>query len=64
MSILRPHCDCGKRVRVLWNGPISEDSRPVLLVCGYHPERCGFRQEIPKSDVTIVETNRENRSQE
>jgi hypothetical protein len=49
---LRSTCDCGRRVRVLWSGPLSADSRPVLLVCGYHPDRrCGFQQVIPEENV-------------
>lgn len=53
MAELRSTCDCGKRVRVLWSGPLSPESRPVLLVCGYHPERrCDFRQVIPEDKVT------------
>lgn len=50
---LRSVCDCGRRVRVLWSGPLSSDSRPVLLVCGYHPKRrCSFQQTIPPEKVT------------
>lgn len=52
---LRPTCDCGCRVRVLWSGPIGPDSRPILLVCGWHPNRrCEFRQPIPPEKVTTI----------
>lgn len=52
---LQPNCDCGCRVRVLWSGPISSNSRPVLLVCGWHPQRrCEFRQAIPAEKVNDV----------
>lgn len=53
MTELRPLCDCGKRVRVLWSGPINEDSRPVQLVCGNAREDCGFRQDIPEDAVQM-----------
>jgi hypothetical protein len=53
---LRQRCDCGRRVRVLWSAPIDENSRPVLLVCGWHPEpRCELRQPIPADQVTRLE---------
>lgn len=53
---LRAHCDCGRRVRVLWSEPLTVFSRPVLLVCGHHPlRRCGFRQLIPESAVTRLD---------
>jgi hypothetical protein len=52
---LRSHCDCGRRARVLWSGPIDEHSRPVLLVCGWHPEpRCQLHQPIPAEKVTFL----------
>lgn len=52
---LRGRCDCGRRVRVLWSNPIDETSRPVLLVCGWHPERrCSFHQLIPAEKITFL----------
>jgi hypothetical protein len=45
---LRPRCDCQRRARVLWSGPIGPDSRPAVLVCGHKPARCFFRQHIPE----------------
>lgn len=47
-------CHCGRRVRVLWSGPIGPDSRPVLLVCGrhWHPDhRCDLRVPIPEDSI-------------
>lgn len=51
---LRSLCDCGRRVRVLWvEFTADEGPRPILLVCGWHPERrCDFRQFIPPEKVT------------
>lgn len=54
-DLLASTCECGRRVRVLWSGPLSTTSRPVLLVCGWHPKpRCGFSQPIPQDKVTRI----------
>jgi hypothetical protein len=50
---LPSRCLCDRRVRVLWSSPMDENSRPVLLVCGWHPERrCDLNQPIPAEKVT------------
>jgi hypothetical protein len=50
---LHSRCFCGRRVRVLWSGPVDQSSRPVLLVCGWYPQRrCDFNQPIPAEKVT------------
>jgi len=52
---LPSRCLCGRRVRVLWFGPISPSSRPLLLVCGYYPRsRCTFRRSIPDDAIETV----------
>lgn len=56
---IRPRCYCGRRVRVLWSAPIDENSRPVLVTCGWHPEqRCTYRKPIPDDQVTQLRWQR------
>lgn len=55
MSELPSRCRCTVRVRVLWSGPLNEHSRPVQLVCGWHPRRrCDLQVPIPASAVATV----------
>jgi hypothetical protein len=53
MEELPSRCHCGKRVKVLWSGPLGPDSRPVLLVC--RTGACDLRVPIPASAVQILE---------
>lgn len=51
---LPSYCKCDRRVRLLWVGPISAASRPVLLVCGWYPKsRCGLRMRIPREAIRL-----------
>jgi hypothetical protein len=59
-ELLRSFCDCGRHVRVLWSAPLGPTSRPVLLVCGYHPDRrCDFAQIIPESAVDVLDVDQD-----
>lgn len=47
---LRPTCDCGTRVKILWSSPLSPMSRPFLLVC--RQNRCDFRQRVEEHHLS------------